>query len=142
LGSLDFDGMVEVEFKHDARDGRYKLLDVNARCWTWIALGRKAGVDFPYLLWRLAMGEALPCTRGRPGAGWMHLSRDFVAACQEMAGGDLALKDYLAAFRAPLEFAAFAADDPLPAVLDLPLVLSRLLTRRLPAALRRIACRS
>jgi D-aspartate ligase len=139
LGSLDFDGMVEVEFKHDARDGRYELLDVNARCWTWIALGRSAGVDFPYLLWRLAMGESLPYTRGRPGAGWMHLSRDFVAACQEMAAGHLALKDYLAAFRAPLEFAAFAADDPLPAVLDLPLVLSRLLTRRLPAALRRIA---
>jgi D-aspartate ligase len=138
LGSLGYDGMVEVEFKYDARDNRYKLLDVNARAWTWIALGRRAGVDFPHLFWRLAMGEMLPVTRGRAGAGWMHFSRDFVAACREMVGGHLAAKDYVASFRRPLEFAAFAADDPLPGLLDLPLVATRVLTRRLPAALRRI----
>lgn len=136
LDSLGYDGMVEVEFKYDARDGRYKLLDVNARAWTWIALGRRAGVDFPHLFWRLAMGESVAPARGRPGVGWMHGSRDLVAACQEMAAGHLALRDYLASFRKPIEFAAFAADDPLPGVLDLPLVLARLFTRRLPARLR------
>src|SRR5689334_3053775 len=35
LASLDYTGIAEVEFKHDARDGRYKLLDVNTRIWTW-----------------------------------------------------------------------------------------------------------
>jgi predicted ATP-grasp superfamily ATP-dependent carboligase len=137
LESLGYDGLVEVEFKYDARDGRHKLLDVNARAWTWIALGRPAGVDFPHLFWRLAMGEAVPTVRGRPGAGWMHVSRDAVAACQEITAGHLSPRDYLASFRRPLEFAAFAADDPLPGVLDAPLVLSRFFTRRLPAALRR-----
>jgi predicted ATP-grasp superfamily ATP-dependent carboligase len=137
LASLDYDGLVEVEFKHDARDGRLKLLDVNARVWTWIALGQRAGVDFPHLFWRLAMGETLPGARGAPGVGWMHASRDVVAACQEMAAGHLAPRDYLASLRGPLQFAAFAADDPLPGVLDVPLALSRLFTKRLPAALRR-----
>jgi D-aspartate ligase len=139
LDSLSYDGLVEVEFKYDARDGRHKLLDVNARAWTWIALGRRAGVDFPQLFWRLAMGEAVPAARGAPGAGWMHVSRDIVAACQEMAAGYLAPRAYLASLRGPLQFAAFAADDPLPGVLDLPLALSRFLTKRLPAALRRMA---
>jgi predicted ATP-grasp superfamily ATP-dependent carboligase len=60
-----------------------------------------------------------------------------VAACQEITAGHLSPRDYLASFRRPLEFAAFAADDPLPGVLDAPLVLSRFFTRRLPAALRR-----
>ncbi|HYS49801.1 MAG TPA: ATP-grasp domain-containing protein [Xanthobacteraceae bacterium] len=138
LTSLDYDGMVEVEFKYDARDRRYKLLDVNARAWTWISLGRKAGVDFPHLLWRLALGETVPPARGRPGAAWMHASRDVVAACQEMAAGHLSPKDYLASLRAPIEFAAFAADDPLPGMLDLPLVLARFLRRRLPDSLRRM----
>jgi predicted ATP-grasp superfamily ATP-dependent carboligase len=137
LESLGYDGMVEVEFKYDARDERLKLLDVNVRGWTWIALGRRAGVDFPHLFWRLAMGENLTLTHGRAGVGWMHASRDVVAACQEMAGGHLTMRDYLASFRRPLEFAAFAADDPLPGVLDIPLVLSRLVTKRLPAAVRR-----
>jgi D-aspartate ligase len=137
LESLGYDGLVEVEFKHDARDGRLKLLDVNARVWTWIALGGRAGVDFPYLFWRLAMGEALPSARGAAGVGWMHASRDIVAACQEIAAGHLAPRDYLASLRGPLQFAAFAVDDPVPGVLDVPLSLGRLFTKRVPAALRR-----
>ncbi len=137
LASLAYDGLVEVEFKYDARDRRLKLLDVNARAWTWIALGRRAGIDFPHLFWRLAMGETLPSARGAAGIGWMHSSRDVVAACQEMAGSHLSPRDYLASLRRPLQFAAFAADDPLPGVLDLPLALWRLFTKRLPAALLR-----
>jgi len=137
LESLTYDGLVEVEFKHDARDGRLKLLDVNARAWTWIALGRRAGVDFPHLFWCLAMGETLPSTRGTSGVAWTHASRDIVAACQEMAAGHLKPRDYLASLRRPLQFAAFAADDPLPGVLDVPLSVARFFTRRLPAALRR-----
>ena len=83
------------------------------------------------------MGEALPSARGTPGVGWMHVSRDIVAACQEMTARHLAPRDYLASWRGPLQFAAFAADDPLPGVFDVPLAVSRLFTKRLPAALRR-----
>jgi D-aspartate ligase len=137
LDSLGYDGLVEVEFKYDARDGRLKLLDVNARAWTWIALGGRAGVDFPHLFWRLAMGENIPTVRGAAGVGWMHASRDLVAGCQEMAAGHLKPRDYFASLRGPLQFAAFAADDLLPGVLDVPLSLARFFTRRLPAALRR-----
>jgi D-aspartate ligase len=82
------------------------------------------------------MGEAVPAARGAPGVGWTHASRDIVAACQEMALGYLAPHDYLASRRQPLQYAAFAADDPLPGVLDVPLSLGRFLTHRLPAALR------
>ncbi len=57
LASLDYSGLVEVEFKYDARDRRYKILDVNTRAWSWLALGAAAGVDFPFLQWRLATGE-------------------------------------------------------------------------------------
>ena len=59
-----------------------------------------------------------------------------MAACQEMAAGYLAPRDYLASLRQPLQFAAFATDDPWPGVLDVPLSLGRFLTHRLPAALR------
>jgi predicted ATP-grasp superfamily ATP-dependent carboligase len=47
LADLRFSGMAELEFKHDARDSRTKLLDVNPRAWTWIGLGAAAGVDLP-----------------------------------------------------------------------------------------------
>ncbi len=136
LSSLGYSGLVEIEFKYDARDGRYKILDVNARTWTWIALGGIAGVDFPYLQWRVALGEKLPRLRGRAGAAWMHASRDVIAACQEMRAGILAPASYRKSLHGPMVFAAFAADDPLPGILDLPLVVSHVLTQRLPVMAR------
>ena len=38
LGHLGFDGLVEVEFKRDPRDGELKLLDINPRVWGWHTL--------------------------------------------------------------------------------------------------------
>jgi D-aspartate ligase len=136
LRALAYSGLVEIEFKYDERDGRYKILDINARPWTWIALGARAGVDFPYLAWQLAQGQnPTPC-RGRAGVAWMHLARDLAAASQEMVSGRLSFADYLQSFRKPLVFAAFANDDMLPGLLDLPLVAARVLTRRLPVLAR------
>lgn len=136
LASLGYTGLVEVEFKYDARDGRYKILDINARAWTWIALGGLAGVDFPYLAWRLAQGLPVGEAHGRAGVAWMHFVRDVVAACLEMAAGTRSISDYFGSFRKPLVFAAFAADDPLPGLLEVPLVASRVLTRRVPLMAR------
>jgi predicted ATP-grasp superfamily ATP-dependent carboligase len=126
LRSIGYTGMVEVEFKFDSREGKYKILDVNARTWTWNGLGRLAGVDFPLTMFRLAMAETVPEVRGRAGVAWMHLSRDAVAAIQEMWAGTLSPLQYLRSWGVPIEFAAFAADDPLPGVIDLPLALQRM----------------
>jgi predicted ATP-grasp superfamily ATP-dependent carboligase len=48
-----------VEFKMDPRDNQPKLMELNPRFWGSLALAVHAGVDFPYLLYRMAMGEDL-----------------------------------------------------------------------------------
>jgi predicted ATP-grasp superfamily ATP-dependent carboligase len=120
LAAMRYTGLVEVEFKYDREDGRYKLLDVNPRVWTWQGLCGRAGVDFPYLLWRWIHGEPVPELRGRPGFRWLRLSTDLAAAATEMRRGRLSLRAYLRSLKRPLEFAAFAPDDPMPALLRLP----------------------
>jgi D-aspartate ligase len=139
LKSIAYSGLVEVEFKFDCRDGQYKILDVNARSWTWLALGGLAGVDFPAILWRIAMGEQVSPIRGQPGAAWMLSSRDVVAACREMLAGILSPLHYLRSLHAKTVFGAFAGDDPLPGAIELPLVMSRLLGRRLSELVGRSA---
>ncbi len=116
LSPLRYSSMVEAKFKYDARDGRYKLLDVNPRIWTWIALGAAAGVDFPLIQWRLAMGQEVIPARAEAGRAWMHASRDMVAAIQLLAGRRLAPSKYFGSWLRPLTFAAAAADDPLPGI--------------------------
>ena len=121
LAAIRYTGLVEVEYKFDARDGRYKLLDINPRLWTWSALGGRAGVDFPYLLWQMMVGMPVPQQRGRTGVRWVRMSTDVPAAIHEMLRGHLTPGAYLRSLRGPLEFALIAEDDPLPGLLDLPL---------------------
>ena len=129
LSRLNYDGIVELEFKFDQRDGRYKLLDFNARSWTWMGLGTRAGVDFAHILFESALGRRAS-VRGRPGAVWMHLTRDLAAGYQHVAAGTLTPWAYLRSLHWPVELAAFAWDDPLPGVIELPLTLYRATARR------------
>jgi predicted ATP-grasp superfamily ATP-dependent carboligase len=121
LAALRLTGVVEVEFKQDPRNGQFKVLDINPRVWGWHTLSRRAGVDFPYLLWLLARDEPVPHLRGRAGERWVHLSADLRMAIEEILAGRLSLRSYLHSLRGPRESAIFSWDDPLPGLLDLPL---------------------
>jgi D-aspartate ligase len=121
LAAIRYTGLIEIEYKFDARDGRYKLLDINPRLWTWSPLGGRAGVDFPYLLWQMLTGNSVPQQTGRAGARWVRMSTDVPAAIHLMLRGLLSPGAYLRSLRVPLEFALLTSDDPLPGLLDLPL---------------------
>jgi len=131
LAALRFRGLVEVEFKFDRRDGGYKLLDVNPRAWTWIGLSDAAGVDLAWAQWRISRGEPAPIERGLAGAAWIHASRDIAAAAGLASSGALRSWAYATSLLRARRFAAFAPDDPLPGLADLPVVIARMLKRRL-----------
>ena len=121
LKAIRYTGLVEVEYKFDSRIGVYKLLDINPRLWTWSTLGARAGIDFPYLLWKMLLGRPVPKLAGRSGVHWVRMSTDVPAAVHEIFRGRLSFGSYLKSLRGPVEFALMAADDPLPGLMDLPL---------------------
>jgi predicted ATP-grasp superfamily ATP-dependent carboligase len=129
LSAINYRGLVEVEFKYDGRDGRYKLLDINPRCWTWHALGQKAGVDFSYIAWLDAQGLPASRVQGRTGVRWVYASRDLAAAAIEMCRGRLSLTSYIRSLSGPATFPIFAADDVVPAFVELPKLFYRLWRR-------------
>ena len=57
LKALDWFGVAMVEFKLDPRDGIPKLMEINPRFWGSLALAIACGVNFPYLIYRLSLGE-------------------------------------------------------------------------------------
>ncbi len=66
LKELHWYGPAEVEFRIDPRDGRPTLMEVNPRLWGSMFTAAVAGIDFPYLLYRLAMeGDIEPVTTYR-----------------------------------------------------------------------------
>ena len=134
LSSTGFEGFVEVEFKFDARDGKYKVLDVNPRPWSWFGLCEAAGLDFPSILRRTAAGKGVGPMCADPGFAWIHVARDFLASTQLVLRGRLSMTAYLKSISRKFSFAAFALDDPMPGLLELPSTFFRILGRRLTPA--------
>jgi predicted ATP-grasp superfamily ATP-dependent carboligase len=130
LESMRFTGIVEVEYVRDPATHANLILDVNPRAWGWQSLCERAGVDFPLLLFRMAAGERVPYLRAAPGVRWVRLLTDVPAALAEWRLGRLDMREWLSSLRGPVEGAVFAPDDPLPAVLDVVLLL-RLAAARL-----------
>jgi predicted ATP-grasp superfamily ATP-dependent carboligase len=57
LRSLNWVGVAMAEFKVDPRDGIPKLMEINPRFWGSLHLAIVSGVDFPYLILKMARGE-------------------------------------------------------------------------------------
>jgi predicted ATP-grasp superfamily ATP-dependent carboligase len=55
LKALRWYGIAMVEFKVDPRDNIPKLMEINPRFWGSLSLPIASGVDFPYLLCKMAM---------------------------------------------------------------------------------------
>src|SRR5436309_5286283 len=60
LEALSWHGVAMVEFKRDARDGRPRLMEINGRFWNSLPLAIASGVDFPFLLYTLAVEGTCP----------------------------------------------------------------------------------
>lgn len=61
LRELNWYGLAMVEFKVDPRDGVPKLMEINPKLWGSLNLAIASGVDFPALLYRLAVdGDVRP----------------------------------------------------------------------------------
>lgn len=59
LRELNWHGVAMVEFRKDFRDGKYKLMEINCRFWGSLQLSIISGIDFPYLLYKMSIGEEI-----------------------------------------------------------------------------------
>jgi D-aspartate ligase len=56
-------GVSQVEFKRDPRDGQFKLMEINPRLWQWHTLARACGVNLPLIAYSDLLGdEVTPVT--------------------------------------------------------------------------------
>jgi biotin carboxylase len=55
---VELDGYAEIEFRRD-RLGRAVLMEVNPRLSASVEIAARSGVDFPQLIFKVAMGEAI-----------------------------------------------------------------------------------
>lgn len=114
LKSIDFYGLVEVEFKQDPRDNKFKLLDINARAWGFHSIGRPAGVDFPYILFADQLGKSVERCKALPGIGWLRMITDLPTAASDLWDRELDLRSYWRSICHTRTESVFSFQDPLP----------------------------
>jgi D-aspartate ligase len=122
LRAIDYYGLAEVEYKLDPRDGKYKLLDVNARTWGFHALGSPAGVDFSYLLYADQIGESIESCRGRSGVGWIRMVTDLPTSLGDICAGRLTPKAYLRSLKDFKIESVFSSEDIVPSLAEVALL--------------------
>ena len=130
LRAIDYYGLVEVEYKYDATDGRYKLLDVNTRTWGYHSIGAPAGVDFAFMLFADQVGLEVAPSEAAPGVKWMRVTTDLATSASELVHGRLRLGEYLRSLRDVDVEAVFSRDDPRPSIADLAYLPHLARTRR------------
>lgn len=60
LTSLNWHGVAMVEFKRDSVSGELKLMEINPKFWGSFELSYKAGINFAYLAYLVAMQKEIP----------------------------------------------------------------------------------
>jgi D-aspartate ligase len=78
--ALKYRGIFDAEFKYDDRDGRYKMVEINARPWWFVEFATRCGMD----LCRMAYDDALDLevkqvTTYRVGQRCFYLHSDLAA---------------------------------------------------------------
>jgi predicted ATP-grasp superfamily ATP-dependent carboligase len=85
--AIDLDGYCEVEFRRDAA-GKAKLMEINPRLSASVEIAVRAGVDFPLLLYRWAVGGRVPAAGTyRTGVRMRWLGGDLSVLRQALTDG-------------------------------------------------------
>ncbi len=131
LAKLDYRGIFSVEFKRDARDGQFRILEVNTRAWTYVEFATRCGVNVCEMAYRDAQGLPVlsPLSSYSIGSGCVNLYRDINAVRE---GGE-GVSDSLAAVLWQWingHFHCFRFDDPKPGLTEAMRIIGRYVRRR------------
>jgi len=115
MKAIGYRGMVDMGYRYDARDGQYKILDVNPRIGSTFRLfvGRN-NVDVVRANYLDLTGQSVPPDEMFEGRKWMD-ERDLYSSVKYWRDGELSFRQWAASLRGLQEFVYMARDDLAPA---------------------------
>ena len=124
LVHVDYRGVFSAEFKQDATDGRFKLLEVNTRPWWYVEFAARCGVDVCSMAYRDALGKPVESVDSyRTGATCVYPYMDYFACRELLMAGELSPGEWIRSWSGAVQ-PVFRRDDPWPAVRATAAILS------------------
>jgi predicted ATP-grasp superfamily ATP-dependent carboligase len=133
LSHLHYRGVFSAEFKRDARDGVFRLIEVNTRPWWYVEFAGRGGMDVTAMAVHDALGEPVTPSLGTGvGRHSAYPYYDYFACREGLRTGTLTWRDWLASWLTS-EQPVFRWSDPWPALSATAAILTgrlkRLVTR-------------
>jgi D-aspartate ligase len=114
--AVGYRGVLDIDYRYDARDGQYKVLDINPRVGATFRLFVGAsGMDVVRAMYLDLTRQPVEPAPAPEGRRWMVEDCDLMSSLHAFRNGKLALRDWLKSYRGVAETGIFAIDDPLPA---------------------------
>ncbi len=129
LRELRYWGVSQTEFKRDPRDGRYCLMEVNARHWMWHSLAAACGVNLSLAAYRDAIGRPFVAGRQVDGRKWVVAVTDVRDALAEFRRGERPVGEWARSYRGVVQDGVLSFKDPVPGILSVSRVVRGKLQR-------------
>ncbi|TAM84363.1 MAG: carboxylate--amine ligase [Acidobacteria bacterium] len=115
MKAIGYKGALDIGFRYDARDGQYKVLDINPRIGaTFRLFVGENGTDVARALYLDLTGQEVVPSPAKEGRKWIVEDLDIVSSYRYYREGHLGFKDWIRSFRGIREAAFICSDDPLP----------------------------
>jgi D-aspartate ligase len=115
MHDVGYQGIVDIGYRFDSRDGKYKVLDINPRigC-TFRLFVADNGLDVARAEYLDLTGQEVPSSRPVENRKWLIEDSDFFSSIQYYLDKKLTIRQWANSLRGVNETAWFARDDPLP----------------------------
>ncbi|MFZ3170019.1 MAG: ATP-grasp domain-containing protein [Candidatus Methanoperedens sp.] len=121
LDHVCWHGLAMVEFKLDERNNKPVLLEVNPRFWGSVYQAIAAGVDFPYLLYEMAInGDVKPVFNYKLGVKTRFIYKDILSLSSKfMKSNDRygTLREFFKFYEKELYYDTLSTEDILPGIM-------------------------
>jgi len=115
MKSIGYRGPLDLGYRYDARDGRYKVNDINPRVGAMFRLFvGDNGIDVVRAMYGDMTGQAVVPAIAPEGRKWMVEDVDLFSSLRYWRDGKFTARQWLSSFHGVRETAFFAVDDPLP----------------------------
>jgi D-aspartate ligase len=115
LRTMKFHGVSQLECKKDPRDGKFKLVEINARYWMWHSLATACGVNLAYIQYQDATGAKPNKTISNANHKmWRESLPAALLSINRVFSGDLSPRDFVRALSPTCVDGIFSFRDPKP----------------------------
>jgi D-aspartate ligase len=117
MKKIGYKGILDIGYRYDARDGLYKVLDINPRIGSTFRLFvAENGMDVARALYLDLTGQPVLPGTAREGRKWVVEDQDLISCLRYHRDGNLSFKQWIKSFQGVEEAGFYASDDIYPCV--------------------------